>query len=253
MHVQSNDPPVQLSWNGSVARLLLNRPARGNALSAEMVAAIDSALDACEQRPATLVVIEGAGAHFCTGFDLSSVADETDDSLLARFTRVELLLQRVARMGCATVAVARGRAMGAGADLFAACSHRLIDGNAGFAFPGARSYGLVLGTRRLAVRVGSQTALEWTSSGRLVNAKEAMAAGLASAQLEGDAALPERLEALHRDAPSGGVGPLLRALEGDASADDARDLAALVRSAARPGLQARIGACLALQSRTAGR
>jgi len=239
------DSAVRLQWSGSVARLLLNRPSTGNALSVEVVDGFNAALDECTRLAATLIVIEGAGKHFCTGFDLAALALETDDSLLARLTRIELLLQRVARAPCATVAVARGRAMGAGADLFAACSHRLIDGSAGFAFPGARGFGIVLGTRRLAARVGRQLALDWTSSGRLIGDKEALASGLASAHLEGSAALPERLEALRRDAPAEGVGALLRALEDDAAGEDARDLSALVRSAARPGLQSRVAAYVA--------
>ena len=60
-----------------------------------MVSALDAALDDSADRSATLVVFERPGRHFCTGFDLSDIDLETDDSLLARFIRIELLLQRI--------------------------------------------------------------------------------------------------------------------------------------------------------------
>lgn len=236
-------PPLRIDWQGSVCRLVLDRPAQANALSAGLVDALDGALAGAATRGATLLTIEGAGRHFCAGFDLSSIAFETDDSLLARFTRIELMLQRLHRMPCPTVAFAHGRAMGAGADLFAACTHRLARAGSAFAFPGFSGFGLVLGTRRLAARVGEARALDWVGSGRLVDAAEALASGLGTAANDEPDTLRAACNAL---AASGtGLSPALRhAVDGD----DARDLAALVRSAAAPGLRDRVAAYVARAS-----
>jgi len=116
----------------------------------------------------------------------------------------------------------------------------------------------VLGTRRLAQRVGEPTALRWVSEAATIGADEARASGLAtsvlgedagSGDLAPDAAPPDAGAAL-----SGMFEPLsvdratwaaLRAAVRDGAAD--ADLAALVRSAARPGLKARIEAYRARQ------
>ena len=160
---------------GAVLHLTLNRPDKGNALSAQLVQALTDALDqASAERDLRLVVLAGAGRHFCTGFDLSDLDQATDDGLLARFTRVELLLQAVHAAPFATLALAQGRAMGAGADLFAACTERWIVDDAKFAFPGA-AFGLVLGTTRLTTRVGAPQAAEWIQSGAVFDATVALA------------------------------------------------------------------------------
>ena len=236
--------------------LTLERADKGSALSAELVSQLDAALQAAEADGTRLLVITGAGKHFCTGFDLSELDAETDDTLLARFVRVELLLQRLHAAPYATLALARGRVMGAGADLFAACEHRWALDDASFAFPGA-GFGLVLGTARLAALVGSSRARDWVASGRTVAVDEALAAGLATARKrsgevgEAQAALhaqQQRLDATtHR-----GIRAASRE-RGEAGA--AADLLALVQSAARPGLKERILRYreLAARDRGAGR
>lgn len=234
--------PLLQRWDADACTLTLNRPEQGNALSRPLVEALDAAFETCAQRGATVVTLEGAGRHFCTGFDLSGLEDETDDSLLARFTRIELMLQRVARAPFHTVAVAQGRVMGAGADLFAACQQRVALAGASFAFPGARGFGLVLGSRRLAACVGTRRARSWIESACTIRDAEAVAAGLATECVEAvGAVLP--------DTARGRADTLLcRALDGNAELDDARDLAALVRSAAVPGLRQRVADYVARQA-----
>lgn len=234
--------------DGDLLRLTLNRPDKGNALSRDLVQALTDAIDAaCSDDGLRLLVLCGAGRHFCTGFDLSDLDSETDDSLLARFTRVELLLQAVHAAPFPTLALAHGRTMGAGADLFAACSERWIVDDASFAFPGA-GFGLVLGSARLAALVGHTRAAEWIESGAGIDAGTACAAGLATRRIETDAVEPE-MERLRTRACRLDRGTLLgihAALAAQrrprGAAGDAQDLAHLVRSAARPGLRERIAA-----------
>jgi enoyl-CoA hydratase len=235
-----------------VALVTLARPDRGNALSAPMVETLLAAVGhACADRSVHTLALTGAGRHFCTGFDMGGIESATDGDLLLRFVRIEALLDAIWRAPVRTVAIVRGRAWGAGADLVAACDLRLATPDASFRFPGA-AFGIVLGTRRLAERVGTDRARTWVAQGATLEANEAAAAGLASAllapppdgQAEADADWRRDAigppPAIDRDTlaaircasrPAGGPG-------GDALAD--ADLAALVRSAARPGLRARI-------------
>lgn len=238
-----NKTPVVLRVAQSVAWLTLDRPERGNACSAALVQALDQAIDGAVQSGARVLVLQGNGRHFCTGFDLSQLDEETDDSLLARFTRLELLLQRVARAPLLTVAIAQGRTIGAGADLFTACDVRIACANAGFAFPGARGFGIVLGSRRLAARVGDALATDWIGNAPAIDATHASVTGLATHMAADPAEAIALVEALAADWHSAlGVDPatLRAALEPRASEHDAHDLERLVRSAARPGLRERI-------------
>ena len=248
-----SQPELLSRRDGPVLHLQLHRPEVGNALSAALVQALTEAVDAATHDASVrLLVLSGAGRHFCTGFDLSDLDRETDDSLLARFTRVELLLQAVHAAPFATLALAHGRTMGAGADLFAACGDRWIVGDAGFAFPGA-AFGLVLGTARLTELVGAPHAAAWIEGGQRIDADQALACGLATRRIETEqidaelgrwGARVNRLDAPTQRAIEAAIAAGRRP-RGDAG--DAQDLARLVRSAARPGLRDRIAAYRAAQ------
>jgi enoyl-CoA hydratase/carnithine racemase len=232
---------LRVDDGSAVWQLTLDRPAQGNACSAELIAALDDTLQRAEREQAQALVLQGAGRHFCTGFDLSDIGNESDDSLLARCVRIELVLQRLARAPFLTVAVAHGRAIGAGADLFAACELRLARGAASFAFPGARGFGLVLGTRRLCEAVGRTQALKWIEGGVTITEEEALHAGLVHGRIGQEDSVASLVAArLHDD------GVLRKSLRLAANPhreiEDALDLRRLVESAARVGLRDRIAA-----------
>lgn len=231
--------PVLLEHRGGSAILTLNRPESGNSLSAELVDALDSALDRALAHGAQLVVFKGAGRHLCTGFGLSGIEEQSDGDLLLRFVRIEKLLQKIAALPALTLCFGSGRTIGAGADLFAACDLRVATAAARFSFPGV-GFGIILGNRRLAGLVGANAARDILMSGRVLSAEEALAAGLATSvsQTEADAAAAiAAAEALCERLTSETVAALRAAT---ASPDDDADLAALVTAAARPGLRARI-------------
>lgn len=232
---------LTLSRQGAIGHLRLQRAAKGNSLSADLVQQIDAAIDACSADGTQAVLLEGDGSHFCTGFDLSGLDAQTDDSLLARFVRVELMLQKWYRAPFITAAIAHGKTWGAGADLFAACALRWARPDATFAFPGA-AFGLVLGSSRLAALTGIATATDWISSGRRIGADEAHQHTLASSapeDMDSTQALA-RLQAMVERLDGDTRAQIRSATQLRSEADDAIDLARLVRSAARPGVKERI-------------
>src|SRR5687768_16226887 len=81
--------PVLLSFEGSVARITLNRPEKRNALNEALVCGLKAALDKASALEAMrVVVITGAGQDFCSGADLealrkiseASVSENMDDA-----------------------------------------------------------------------------------------------------------------------------------------------------------------------------
>ena len=229
---------IRAETHDGLALVTLQRADRGNALSAELVDALHGALRAACNDPAVhTLVLRAEGRHFCTGFDLSDLDDCSDGDLMLRFVRVEALLSDLWHAPIRTVAIAQGRAWGAGADLFAACERRMSCEDATFRFPGP-GFGLVLGTRRLGERVGTDLARDWTIGAGQVDAQAALRARLATDVLAADSdplsafASPPAVER----STAAALRSATRAEHRDA------DLAALVRSAALPGLRARIAA-----------
>jgi len=272
-------PDATLEISDGIGWITLARPGRGNALSGDLVEALLGHLTRCVTDPLMhTVAFVGAGKHFCTGFDLEQLEQTTDAELLHRLIRIETLLDAVWRAPVRTVAIAQGRVLGAGADLWVACDQRVLAPEATVRFPGA-GFGIVLGTRRLGLRVGAERALQWTSTGTSVDSTLAIQSGLATSvaatappsPASSEAASSEAASSVaasgvarsHAQAPHGEpytwrlaqLAPLpsvdratyaaLKAASrgGDgfgASTDSDHDLASLVRSAARPGLKARL-------------
>jgi 2-(1,2-epoxy-1,2-dihydrophenyl)acetyl-CoA isomerase len=64
---------LDANLDGGVLRLLLDRPDKRNALTDEMMATMIDAVDAAGRDEAVrVIVISGAGDHFCSGFDIVS-------------------------------------------------------------------------------------------------------------------------------------------------------------------------------------
>lgn len=235
-----SDLPVVVERHAGTATLWLSRPERGNALGAEMVAALDAAVDAAVADGARLIVLRGRGRNFCTGLDLADLEAIGDGDLALRIIRIELLLQKIHALPVTTLALAGGRVFGAGADLFAVCDHRIALQGASFAFPGP-AFGLVLGTGRLAGLVGDTAARRLLLAGQPVEAAAALELGLATDVIGEDAADGE-IAAVHALATRLDAATVAALHARTRRADDARDLAALAQSVARPGLKARVEA-----------
>ena len=223
---------------GRVVELTLNRPAVGNAFDESLVEELIAALDRADGDACDTIVFKGEGKGFCGGLNLSGLEDESDATLLWRLIRIEVLLQKVASMPQETVALAHRFAFGAGADLFAACRRRIAAPGTKFAFPGVR-FGIALGTGRLARSVGPDAARRMLAATAPIALDEALNVGLASEAraVEEWPALIEELGAASTSLDARMARIVAERLD---AGKDAEDMAALVRSAAEPGLKERI-------------
>ncbi|MCE2854983.1 MAG: enoyl-CoA hydratase [Ilumatobacteraceae bacterium] len=121
--------PVTLSIESGVAVLTLNRPEERNTLTADMVAAIVSAMDKVEaNRSVGALVVTGAPPAFCAGANLGNLAEATADSLGAIYEG----FLRIARSPLPTIAAVNGAAVGAGMNMALACDVRLAGERAKF-------------------------------------------------------------------------------------------------------------------------
>ncbi len=229
-------PVVTTELTEGILALTLNRPEASNALSLEMAEAINSAITST--KTARLAVIKGSGKNFCAGFDLSDVAELSDADLLWRFLRIETMLQAVYHAPFPTVALGQGHIIGAGADLFAACTYRLAAPEARLRFPGW-SFELALGTRRLERLIGKDAAFDVLLDGRVVPAPEAKTLRLATDIVEqaGWSKTVDALKARAVQTPEFSTRHMRNLTTIDTRAED---IASVVATACRPGLKDRI-------------
>ena len=234
--MSSYDPDLICTREDDVLLLTLNRGSKANSLTPTLVEDLITALDQPDN--VRMAVIRGEGKHFCTGFDLSDISELSDGDLLWRFVRIELLLQKIYHSPFPIVALGHGQIVGAGADLFVACWHRVAAPCVKLKMPGW-NFELALGSGRLAALIGQDAARDMLIDTRSISAEQAREIGLASdlIEKEGWEDLVTTLAARARTLPTEATTNML-ALTGSKSAE--LDLAALVRSAARPGLKARV-------------
>lgn len=230
---------VRVERAGGVVTVTLDRPHRANAINPELTERLLDVLDLASGDGTRAVVLRGDGKHFCAGFDMEGALEQSEGDLLLRFVRIEQLLQRLRAAPFLTIACVAGKAVGAGADMAAACSHRLLDPGAAMRFPGFR-FGVALGTRHLASLVGTAAARDLLLESREVDAPSALRLGLATRLVERHRFAAEA-DTIIRAADGLDTVSVAAVLDRTAPARaDAEDMTALVASLTRPGLHARL-------------
>ncbi|MBI1737202.1 MAG: enoyl-CoA hydratase/isomerase family protein [Candidatus Rokubacteria bacterium] len=174
---------VNVSREGAIAWITLNRPARRNALDDDLLVALDGALAALRDDAGTrVVVLTGAAPVFSAGADTR----DPSDRFLRRFSRV---LDALEALEPPTIAMVNGHAVGAGWALALACDFRVAADDAQFWLPEA-DLGIALAVP-LAVRFVRVVGPAWTKAiameARRYPAREAQALGLVHEVVEGPA------------------------------------------------------------------
>lgn len=174
---------LTLERAGAIATLTLNRPEARNALDLAMRGELLSALDEVEADPGLRVlVLTGAGGHFCAGGDVKSMRERRYTAAEGR-ARVEALNRLVLRLvdfPRPTLASVDGFAVGAGCNLALACDLIVASDRARFGQVFAR-IGLIPdggGTWLLPRLVGLARAKELIFTAEVVDAAEAARIGL---------------------------------------------------------------------------
>jgi len=166
---------------GGVATLTLNRPNQFNALSEELLAALQETLEDIESDTSVRVVVIAAnGRAFCAGHDLKQMRanprKDYYDSLFAMCSRFMLTLARIPQPVIARV---HGIATAAGCQLVAACDLAIAAESAKFATSGI-NYGLFCSTPSVALsrNVSRKQAAEMLFTGEFIDAATARQYGL---------------------------------------------------------------------------
>ena len=175
--------------DAGVLRLTLNDPARRNALSENMMAAIQSTLDAVADDAAVrVIVLASHGPAFCAGHDLKELTAgrAADDKGKVYFTTImaqcSTMMQTIVRHPKPVIAEVRGIATAAGCQLVASCDLAYAANDAKFSTPGVH-IGLFCSTPMVALsrNIAPKHAMEMLLTGDMVSATRAVEMGLVNA------------------------------------------------------------------------
>jgi methylglutaconyl-CoA hydratase len=163
-----------------VATVTLNRPERGNAFNQAMLDELGDGLKALGTDDAVrIVVLRGAGKHFCTGADLASRGPAAQaQSQPARYGLRDMLAILDA-LPKPTIAVVEGGAIGGGAGIAICCDVAIATPAAFFSVPEVRVGMVPFGVMALMVRaMGHRAFRRYGLSGERIAATDALRLGL---------------------------------------------------------------------------
>ena len=178
---------ITLTQEGAVARLVLNRPDRRNALTHAMMLELEDAFTRLrDDATCRVLVLRGAGGNFCAGGDLDAMADMPPkpangdaDPMLPAYRQFGEALLALNQLPQATVAIVEGSAVGGGLGM-ACCSDvvvlhesaRLGMPEPKWGFIPSQILPFVVG------RVGEGAARDLAVTGRVIDAVEAQRLGI---------------------------------------------------------------------------
>lgn len=182
--------------------ITFNRPEARNALTFGMY---DRLAQLCSNTPSDAsvraIVIAGAGGKaFAAGTDMTQFrAFESPQDALDYEHRIDEVLEAVERCPLPTIAAIHGACTGGGGSIAAACDIRIASASLKFGFPIARTLGNCLAAgnlARLSELIGTAKVREIIFTARLIEADEALSAGLVSEVLPDEASLLARASEL---------------------------------------------------------
>jgi 2-(1,2-epoxy-1,2-dihydrophenyl)acetyl-CoA isomerase len=245
---------VEVTRDGAVQTITLNRPEVLNAFNRALHKALREALKEARDSEVRAVVLTGAGRGFSAGQDLKEFGEAGDVGGALRDTYHPNVLA-IRALEKPVIAAVNGVCAGAGLSLACVCDFRIAADDASFV-PGFIGIGLVPdagGTFFLHRLLGASRAFEWMSSNRRLSAAEAHAWGLVSEVVEADA-LQSRageLAASYAALPTRGIGMTKRLFDHAAGAtlEEQLELEAQLQAAATQTEDFREGVAAFLEKR----
>ncbi|HZP99430.1 MAG TPA: enoyl-CoA hydratase [Reyranella sp.] len=184
-----NEPVLLRRNEGRVAILTLNRPHAMNALSGELIDALQAEFDRlAKDEEIRCVVIEAKGRAFSAGHDLREVRSSDDYGFHHDLvTRCSAMMMSIRRLPQPVIAKVHAIATAAGCQLVAACDLAVASTDSKFATPGV-NIGLFCGTPSVPLgrNVGAKRALDMLFTGEPIDAATALRDGLVSRVVPAD-------------------------------------------------------------------
>lgn len=199
---------LNIDSDGPVARVIVDRPERLNALNHATIRELDQAFDALgADSQVRVIVLTGAGDKaFVAGADITEIRDQTPAEARHFSQAGQNLMSRIGNLETPVIAAINGYALGGGLELALACHLRIAADTAKLGLPEIK-LGIMPGfggSQRLARLIGSARALEMMLTGDPVSASTALDYGIVNHVVSADQlhdTIEERAAALAQAAP----------------------------------------------------
>jgi enoyl-CoA hydratase/carnithine racemase len=176
-----NDALTENRDSRQVVTLTLNRPANFNALSEEMLEALQQALDRLAQDGSLrAVILAAAGKAFCPGHHLKEmIARPSLEYYQQLFAKCSRMMLAIMKLPVPVIARVHGIATAAGCQLVAQCDLAVASTEARFAVSGV-NYGLFCSTPSVPLlrNIAPKQAMEMLVTGDFISAQQALERGL---------------------------------------------------------------------------
>src|SRR5437870_12366202 len=175
---------------GNLATITLNRPEKRNAISTQMMAELQTALDQIEKSHARVAILTGSGKAFCAGMDLDmlaciakqSPAENQEDS-----RRIAKLFRRIWSFPRPLIAAVNGAAYAGGCGIATLCDFTLAVPEAKFGYTEVKIGFLpAIVSVFLTRQIGDKRSRDLLLTGRIIEAEEARAFGMVTAVIPAD-------------------------------------------------------------------
>jgi methylglutaconyl-CoA hydratase len=169
---------ILYSVDAGLARITLNRPEKRNALDAEVISELKSAVAASDR----VILLSGAGADFCSGADLSGLHNMAEAGVLDHMASARAMAElfiAMRRHPYPIIAAVRGRALAGGCGLATAADMILASESARFGYPEV-NIGFVPAMVMAILRrsVSEKRAFEMITTGEIITSQTAYDYGL---------------------------------------------------------------------------
>jgi len=173
---------LTLDSDQHLSTITLNRPDKRNAITTQMIADLQSALDAIEKSNARVVIITGTGKAFCAGIDLEllqAIAQQTPAENQDDSRRIAKMFRKIWSYSRPLIAAVNGHALAGGCGIATLCDFTLSVPEAKFGYTEVKIGFLpAIVSVFLSRQIGEKRCRDLLLTGRLIEASEARELGL---------------------------------------------------------------------------
>jgi len=170
---------IEISREGRVALIRLNRPAQLNALNSQLARDMVCAVEELESdKDVGALVVTGSDRAFAAGADIAEMADKSAQQMIEE--DFFAIWDRFARSRWPKIAAVNGYALGGGCELMMMCDFAIAGESAKFGQPEIK-LGVIAGmggTQRMTKQIGRALSMDLHLTGRMMGAEDALRAGL---------------------------------------------------------------------------
>ena len=170
---------IEIETDGAIAKVTMNRPDKRNAMSDPFIAELEAAFTGLP-KSVRVVILTGAGGHYCAGLDLAEHVERSPEEGIYHSRRWHRILDLIQYGGRPVVSAMFGAVIGGGLEIAASTHVRVSEPSTIFQLPEGRR-GIFVGggaTVRVGRILGADRMTEMMLTGRRYSSEEGVRLGL---------------------------------------------------------------------------